>query len=199
MGTHLLARPSGRPPQLLRPGVHALPARGICSVAAAHAVGCPVSSHSDVAAVPPSYEEPGARSQEPRLSVLRPVIEQITQHARTEWPNECCGLLIGTDDRIDEAVPARNLRLSPSRFLVDPRDHLVAVRRARASRRTVVGAYHSHPDTPPVPSPRDLRESTYPEFVYLICGPVRQQGPLPVRAWRLGREHFTELLLVMTG
>ncbi|MPZ18591.1 MAG: hypothetical protein GEV06_11860 [Luteitalea sp.] len=136
------------------------------------------------------HEEASTKRQGPRVSVARQVIERITEHARAEWPNECCGLILGTDERIDEAVPARNLQASSSRFLVDPADHLAAVRRARATGRRVVGAYHSHPNTPPVPSPRDLEEASYTEFVYLICGPVWQhdQGPIAVRAWRLASE-----------
>jgi proteasome lid subunit RPN8/RPN11 len=132
------------------------------------------------------HEEPNAT----RMTMPRHVIDRITAHARAEQPNECCGLLLGADEHIDEAVPARNLHASSSRFLVNPVDHLAAVRRARATGRRVVGAYHSHPETPPVPSPRDLEEATYTEFVYLICGPVRhaEHGPIPVRAWRLANE-----------
>ncbi|MGH9162959.1 MAG: M67 family metallopeptidase [Vicinamibacteraceae bacterium] len=144
------------------------------------------------------------RDVEPRLCVARQVVERITDHARREWPNECCGLLLGTDERIDEAVPARNLHASSSRFLVDPVDHLAAVRRARATARRIVGAYHSHPRTPPVPSARDLEEATYTEFVYMICGPVRpaDRDPVPLRAWRLVNERpasFAEVPFVVVG
>jgi proteasome lid subunit RPN8/RPN11 len=92
----------------------------------------------------------------------------IGAHARRESPNECCGLLIGTTELIDEAVAARNMVAAPSRYQIDPRDHIAANRRLRGTGRRVVGAYHSHPRTPATPSSTDLAEALYPEFVWLI-------------------------------
>jgi proteasome lid subunit RPN8/RPN11 len=100
----------------------------------------------------------------------------IGAHAKREAPNECCGLLVGTGDLIDEAVPARNVLAHPSRYQIDPQDHIDTIRRLRGTARTVVGAYHSHPLTPAVPSPRDLAEAYYPEFVWLI---VSLAGAVP--------------------
>jgi proteasome lid subunit RPN8/RPN11 len=61
-----------------------------------------------------------------------------------------------------------NLNASPTRFLLDPRDHLAAIREARASGHRVVGVYHSHPDGSSKPSRTDIAEASYSEYVYAI-------------------------------
>jgi proteasome lid subunit RPN8/RPN11 len=93
-----------------------------------------------------------------RLRVRQTVLDSVTAHARAAAPMECCGLLIGSSDLIDESWPARNLRDSPTRFLIRPRDHFDALRVARRTGRAVRGAYHSHPHGPRHPSPTDAAE-----------------------------------------
>ena len=96
-------------------------------------------------------------------------LSEIFRHAHAEAPNECCGLLVGEARCIERAVRARNLEASPTRYLIDPADHFAAIRDARAAGRTVVGAYHSHPASAPVPSPVDLSKSTSSsDFVHVI-------------------------------
>lgn len=134
---------------------------------------------------------------ERRLSIRRSALEAIAAHAREEAPNECCGLLLGHDDLVDEASRARNLRRSPTRYLIDPEDHFAALRRARSSARDVVGAYHSHPASSPEPSATDLAEATYPDFVYIIAAPGRPGKPADIRAYRLSPSgNFERLELV---
>lgn len=119
-----------------------------------------------------------AQDSEPvwQVQIRQAVLEQIVAHASVEVPNECCGLLIGTPDRVERAFGARNLRASPSRYQIDPVDHFAAIKEARAIGLTVVGAYHSHPSSPPVPSDTDAEEATYPEYLYLIVSPGGDQG-----------------------
>ena len=77
------------------------------------------------------------------------VIDAMLAHARAALPEECCGLLLDCDGVIDEAIAATNVRHSPTRFEIDPHDHVAAIRKARATGRTVRAAYHSHPAGPP--------------------------------------------------
>jgi proteasome lid subunit RPN8/RPN11 len=126
------------------------------------------------------------------VHVQREVVEQILAHARAAAPLECCGLLLGTPERLDAALAARNLLASPTRFELDPVDHFAAIRRARGLGVAVVGVYHSHPASAPVPSFRDLAEASYPDFVYLIAGLPEAD----VRAYRLVEGNFHPVALV---
>jgi proteasome lid subunit RPN8/RPN11 len=120
------------------------------------------------------------------VDIASSVLDAMTAHARAELPNECCGLLVGSIGRVDESVPTRNLAASPTRFEINPREHFELIRRLRAAGDTqqIVGAYHSHPSTPAVPSPTDLAEAYYPEFVYVIVSLI-DPARADVRAYRV--------------
>ncbi len=128
------------------------------------------------------------------VEIRRAAVELMRAHARRALPHECCGLLIGDGALIDRAVPARNLRAAPDRYLIDPADHCAALRVARADGLEVVGAYHSHPTGTLLPSEVDCREATYPEFIYAIVAPGRGRPP-GVAAYRLARDAFQEIRL----
>ena len=112
-------------------------------------------------------------------------------------PRECCGVLLGVGNRILAAIPGRNLAASPTRFELDPRDHIAARRQARAAGQEVLGFYHSHPATPPRPSPTDVAEWSYPELVAVIVGP--SDGSMEARAFRLRGAEVEEIPLVAAG
>jgi proteasome lid subunit RPN8/RPN11 len=114
-----------------------------------------------------------------------------------EQPRECCGLLIGTPTRILEAVPVGNAAADPMRrYEIPPVDYAAQIRRCRdRTGVAVVGAYHSHPRTAPVPSPTDTAEA-FPHFWFLIAGPVAGDAPVYVRAYHLVDGNLLEVMLV---
>ena len=124
------------------------------------------------------------------------VIADMLAHARQEAPRECCGLLVGNGDAVTRNVRARNLDERTTRYLVDPEDHFTAIREARSEGAEVIGAYHSHPTTDPVPSPSDIAEAySAAEFVYVIVSLVKEE----VRAYRSGVGAFTPCPLTVTA
>jgi proteasome lid subunit RPN8/RPN11 len=129
------------------------------------------------------------------VRVRNAVLSAIDAHAQRESPNECCGLLVGAGDLIEEAVPARNVLADPGRYRLDPRDHITTNRRLRGTGRSVVGAYHSHPRSLAVPSPTDLAEAQYPEFVWLIVSLAT--GSPDFRAYRIVGEEAVVLDLIV--
>jgi proteasome lid subunit RPN8/RPN11 len=106
-------------------------------------------------------------------------------------PVECCGILLGAADEIVEAVRARNLSDDPNRFLIDPKDHFDARRRARATGLEVIGFYHSHPHSTPDPSPTDLANASYPNHLYLIVSLA--VDPPAMKLFRLDGDRFEEV------
>jgi proteasome lid subunit RPN8/RPN11 len=118
------------------------------------------------------------------------VIEEIAAHARDEIPRECCGVLIGNGAEIVEAVRTRNLSDDPNRYVLDPQGHIAARREARSRGLAVVGFYHSHPHSEPVPSVTDVAEAQYVECLYVIVRPL--PAAAKVRMFRLERSGFEE-------
>ena len=106
------------------------------------------------------------------LCIARSAWAAIVAHARRDAPLECCGLLVGAGRNVAHAVAAANRDASRVRYTIDPHDYLNASREARALGLDVIGAYHSHPTSPPRPSATDLAEGVDAPFIYIIVGPV---------------------------
>lgn len=128
------------------------------------------------------------------LRLAAAVRDALIAHAEREAPNECCGLLIGKGASVTGCHPARNKVASQNRFQINPADHFVAIRKARAAGLEVLGAYHSHPSSAAVPSPSDLAEASDGAPVMLI---VSLLPPAPVvRAFLLERSGSKEIRIV---
>jgi proteasome lid subunit RPN8/RPN11 len=122
------------------------------------------------------------------------LLADMLDHARQDAPLECCGLLLGVDGRVEESVRTRNVRASRTAYLIDPAEHLAVMKRVRAEGRTVLGAYHSHPRSPAVPSPTDLDEAHYEDFLYVIVSLADPAAP-DVRGYRLNGRNFVPVTL----
>jgi proteasome lid subunit RPN8/RPN11 len=127
-------------------------------------------------------------------------LKDIIAHAREARPAECCGVLIGREDEIVEAVRIRNLAEGTTRYFLDPKEHIDARRAARMRGLDVLGFYHSHPLTPAEPSATDAAEATYANCLYLIVG-LRQDGvedQPEARLFKLVDAAFVEVALAVT-
>jgi proteasome lid subunit RPN8/RPN11 len=133
-----------------------------------------------------------------RFQIRHEALDVIIAHARAAAPAECCGLLVGSGHTINEAVRAQNIADAPTRFLIDPKDHIDARRAARDRGLEVIGFYHSHARSPAWPSPTDVAEAgaAYPGAVHLI---VSVDGGDPdARLFRIERSSVAELPLAVT-
>lgn len=129
------------------------------------------------------------------VRLTRAVREAIVGHARAARPHECCGLLVGAGGLIDECVPSANVDPLPAtRFRLDPAVHVRIIRRLRGTPRTIAGCYHSHPATAALPSPADVAEALYPDFVWVIVSLVDPDEPA-VAAFRITAGGCTRLAL----
>jgi proteasome lid subunit RPN8/RPN11 len=124
------------------------------------------------------------------VKIAGAALDAIGRHARATAPDECCGLLVGKGDEITLSIATRNAAAQPRRrYQIEAADHFSVIRRARQLRLDVVGAYHSHPHSPAVPSETDRKEA-FEDFTFVIVGPDE------VRAWRLISGNFVEVPLV---
>lgn len=101
-------------------------------------------------------------------------IGEIRAHGVRDYPYECCGLLLGRFEDsgkvVKETYPISNAReesAKRNRFLIEPQELMRGERYARDHDLEVVGFYHSHPDSPAVPSQYDL-EHAWPTYSYII-------------------------------
>ena len=123
------------------------------------------------------------------------LIRAIRTHAERDYPNECCGALLG---RAGAAPTPGNtkwvLALEPvgnrregnaatHRFLITSDDYRAIERVAGEKSLDVLGFYHSHPDQPARPSQYDL-EHALPSFSYIIVA-VRAGTAEAFTSWTL--------------
>ncbi|WP_053057514.1 Mov34/MPN/PAD-1 family protein [Rubrobacter aplysinae] len=100
-------------------------------------------------------------------------MDHIHEHAREAYPEECAGVLVGTDDGgkkvVVEAWRADNTHEGERerRFLIEPLKIKELEEAARGRDLDILGFYHSHPDHPAEPSEYD-RDHAWPYYSYII-------------------------------
>ncbi len=112
------------------------------------------------------------------------VLEEIIEHARRVCPLECCGLLSGSAETIDEARPTPNQWDSPTRFSVPSQELFAFFKELRQTGRRHLGVYHSHPRSEGLPSARDEAEFHYPEVSYWIISLQGDEPDVSCFQWR---------------
>ena len=135
------------------------------------------------------------------MRITRDLLNQIEAHGAESYPFEGCGLLLGYMDNGANVVTA--MRPLPNNW-PDEEEKRVRFRIAENDWRDVeieammldldiLGIFHSHPDHPPVASPRDLAWAAWPGYSYLITE-IRARRPVSNRSWQLrdDRSGFVE-------
>jgi proteasome lid subunit RPN8/RPN11 len=128
-------------------------------------------------------------------TIRQSVLDEMVAHARAERPRECCGLLVGAGGSVLMARRALNLSADPNRFLIDPKAHIDARRDGRGSGLDVVGFYHSHPHSAPIPSVTDVAEAWYDDHLYAIVGLAGDAAE--TRIYELRNKQFVEVTITI--
>ena len=126
----------------------------------------------------------------PALAISRPLYDEMVEHALTEAPNECCGIVAAADGIAVRVFRARNRHASPLRYELEGADQ-IRIQQEMDTRGWDYGAiYHSHTRSDPIPSITDINMAFVPNIgpiwpgtVYLIVGLAG--GEPQVRAWRI--------------
>jgi len=122
------------------------------------------------------------------LEVTSGVLATLLEEAQRTAPLECCGLLLGHEERIERAIPAANVSLEPAlRFEIDPAALFKAHKAERAGGAQLLGYFHSHPSGHPVPSATDCEHSTGDLRIWAIVAGGE------VAFWRDSGEGFVPL------
>jgi proteasome lid subunit RPN8/RPN11 len=115
---------------------------------------------------------------------------RIFEQMEGTFPNEGGGFLLG--ETRDGATIIRDITQVENvfeteeqyhRYAMTPQDWMRLEDEADARGLTLVGYYHSHPNSPAVPSEYD-REHALPNFVYIITSVIQGQA-VDMRVWRL--------------
>ena len=135
--------------------------------------------------------------------------DEIVAHARAADPDEACGIVVGDrpapeGGRATRWVPMRNALASPARYSIDPDDLLRLTIETDDADEVFWAIVHSHVASPARPSPTDLRESHYPDSLYVLVSlsPAEADaatGQPSLRAWRIIDGGVHEVALSIDG
>jgi len=122
----------------------------------------------------------------------------IADHALSAAPNEACGILAGTRERISRAIPLDNVADAPNRqFRLAPEEQLKALKALDAEKQDWVGVYHSHPNSPPIPSPEDIAAAVDSGLLQLIVSLDSARPKL--KLWQVEGASVTPIALDLDG
>jgi proteasome lid subunit RPN8/RPN11 len=122
------------------------------------------------------------------------LMQQLVDHARSEAPNECCGVVSSRDDVALRVYPAVNIHASPLRYEIGPEELLRIYREIEETGSELGAIYHSHTRSAPYPSQTDVNLAAgWPDPLYLIIGLAGEEPELPAYTIRDGRVEPAEL------
>lgn len=108
--------------------------------------------------------------------------EKILRHAKSELPNEACGLIageiVGEDKIIKKIYLLTNTDHSNEHFSLDPKEQLSAIKDMRAKNLVPLGNWHSHPESPSRPSDEDKRLAYDSKVSYMILSLMELENPV---------------------
>ncbi len=116
-------------------------------------------------------------------------MDQIHDHAREAYPEECAGALVGMDSGgikvVVDVWRAENTHEEERsrRFFIEPLEVKKFEEQAEEREMGLLGFYHSHPDHPAEPSEYD-REHAWPGYSYVIAS-VSADNVEEMRSWTL--------------
>jgi len=117
---------------------------------------------------------------------------EMVRQAESDYPEECCGVLLGEMGGeaavVKRAVACLNSseESRSSRFLIEPQELLEVRQRARTAGLELIGFYHSHPDRGAYFSESDI-ENCWPRFANIVLS-VEHGRVREAKAFRVDEE-----------
>ncbi len=108
------------------------------------------------------------------LTISQSLYDQLRAHGEEIYPNECCGIMLGTANgdalEVTQLLRAGNTRTDSAhnRYHIAPQELIAAQREGRKLGLDIVGFYHSHPDHPAQWSSTDFAEAHWFGCAYVI-------------------------------
>ncbi|MDP6923659.1 MAG: Mov34/MPN/PAD-1 family protein [Candidatus Scalindua sp.] len=128
------------------------------------------------------------------IHINRHLENRMLKEAKTAYPHECCGLLVGNSNDsgrvVREVYPVENKNKvrAADRYEIDTKEFDRIDREATKKGWNIIGIYHSHPDHPAEPSAFDKDcACVWTEYSYIIIS-VKDGVDDDLRCWRFDVE-----------
>lgn len=113
------------------------------------------------------------------LQISQTIVDAILQQSRDEYPDECCGVILGPagSDKPLRLKPMANSAHSPTFYEFDPKDLLSLYREVDDNDEEIVVIYHSHTETEAYPSRTDIAYAGEPGAHYVLVSTRKEIAP----------------------
>jgi proteasome lid subunit RPN8/RPN11 len=134
-------------------------------------------------------------SEKSGLEISRAFVDAIVEQSRQEYPDECCGVILGPvgSDKALRLKPMINAAHSPTFYEFDPKDLLALYREIDDNDEEIVVIYHSHTETEARPSRTDIAYAGEPGAHYVLVSTREEIAPaIEFRSFRIIEGVVTE-------
>jgi proteasome lid subunit RPN8/RPN11 len=113
------------------------------------------------------------------LEISREFVDAILEQSRSEYPDECCGVIVGSagSNKAQRLKPMINSAHSPTFYEFDPKDLLALYREIDDNDEEIVVIYHSHTETEAYPSRTDIAYAGEPGAHYVLVSTRKEIAP----------------------
>jgi proteasome lid subunit RPN8/RPN11 len=119
------------------------------------------------------------------MQISQTLIDEMIVHAREDLPNECCGMIGGSDGAATSVIRVTNAAASPLRYEMDPQGQYDGLKAIEDEGAELLAIYHSHTKSAAYPSQTDVNQAVaWPEQIYVIVSLADEEAP-DVKAYLL--------------
>ncbi len=111
------------------------------------------------------------------LEIPKVIFEQMIAQVKSEAPIEACGILAGSDSRVEKLYKMTNADKRSDHFMMEPAQQFKVVKDIRAAGLEMLAIYHSHPATAARPSAEDIRLALTPDVTNVIVSLANGDHP----------------------
>jgi len=125
--------------------------------------------------------------------------DDMISHARSEAPNECCGILATANNKVTKLYRTTNAESSPVRYNIESKELFAVHKDIECRGWKLGGIYHSHISNNAYPSKTDVERALWPESLYFIISLKNPKQPI-IRSFQIidGNTSEQELSIVRT-
>lgn len=124
-----------------------------------------------------------------KIKIRKCIIDDIIIHARDEYPNEMCGLLVGINDGLGTTSIANYHRITndnpgPMSFMLNSKEMMRVHKNSRKSGMNEIVIVHSHPKGPSRLSSTDKSMAYDKTRLWFLVSMIDDQN-IMLQCWRV--------------
>lgn len=138
---------------------------------------------------------PGVWKSMNAVQLPRSIVDELIRLVQASPQEEICGLMSRDRHGFWKCYPVPNRAADRKHcFTLDAKTQIDAMRTMRHHGEELAAIYHSHPNSPPFPSPADIAQHEYPGVLYLIIS-LSARGKPTLRGFHIHEQTVEEIAI----